>query len=71
MTLVFGLVDDLLDPGHHAPQSLADNLDRIMDGATAAAVALADRQRVDLRSAATMLAVKRVADATALRGLYP
>jgi glutamate dehydrogenase (NAD(P)+) len=50
---------------------IADNLDRIMDGATAAAVALADRQRVDLRSAATMLAVKRVADATALRGLYP
>ncbi len=52
-------------------QEIAGNLDRIMDGATAAVVALADRQSVDLRSAATMLAVGRVAEATTLRGLYP
>ena len=32
---------------------------------------MAEEQHVDLRSAATMLAVKRVADATTLRGLYP
>jgi glutamate dehydrogenase (NAD(P)+) len=50
---------------------IAANLDRIMDDATAAVVAMADRQGVDLRSAATMLAVQRVAEATSLRGLYP
>jgi glutamate dehydrogenase (NAD(P)+) len=48
-----------------------ENLDRIMDGATEGVMAMADDQRVDLRSAATMLAVKRVSDATTLRGLYP
>ena len=48
-----------------------DNLDRIMDTATEGVVAMAAEQRVDLRSAATMLAVKRVSDATTLRGLYP
>jgi glutamate dehydrogenase (NAD(P)+) len=48
-----------------------DNLDRIMDDATEGVMAMATGQRVDLRSAATMLAVKRVADATTLRGLYP
>ena len=48
-----------------------DNLDRIMDDATEGVVSMAEEQRVDLRSAATMLAVKRVADATTLRGLYP
>jgi len=47
------------------------NLDRIMDAATAAVVALAEEQHADLRSAATMLAVRRVAEATSLRGLYP
>jgi glutamate dehydrogenase (NAD(P)+) len=50
---------------------IQDNLDRIMDEATEGVVAMADEQKVDLRSAATMLAVKRVADATTLRGLYP
>jgi glutamate dehydrogenase (NAD(P)+) len=48
-----------------------ENLDRIMDGATEGVMAMAQEQRVDLRSAATMLAVKRVSDATTLRGLYP
>jgi len=48
-----------------------ENLDRIMDGATEGVMAMAEEQRVDLRSAATMLAVKRVSDATTLRGLYP
>jgi glutamate dehydrogenase (NAD(P)+) len=48
-----------------------DNLDRIMDDATEGVMAMAKEQRVDLRSAATMLAVKRVSDATTLRGLYP
>jgi glutamate dehydrogenase (NAD(P)+) len=48
-----------------------ENLDRIMDNATEGVMAMAEEQRVDLRSAATMLAVKRVSDATTLRGLYP
>jgi glutamate dehydrogenase (NAD(P)+) len=48
-----------------------ENLDRIMDDATEGVMAMAQEQRVDLRSAATMLAVKRVSDATTLRGLYP
>ncbi len=52
-------------------REIANDLDRIMDRATAAVVALADRQRVDLRSAATMLGVQRVAEATTMRGLYP
>lgn len=46
-------------------------LDRIMDEAIADVQAMADAERVDLRSAATMVAVSRVADATTLRGLYP
>jgi glutamate dehydrogenase/leucine dehydrogenase len=32
---------------------------------------MADTERVDLRAAAMMVAVARVADATTLRGLYP
>ena len=47
------------------------DLDRIMDGAMAEVQATADAQRVDLRAAAMMVAVSRVAEATTLRGLYP
>jgi glutamate dehydrogenase (NAD(P)+) len=50
---------------------IGENLERIMDDATAGVIAMAAEQKVDLRSAAMMLAVKRVADATTLRGLYP
>ena len=32
---------------------------------------MAEREEVDMRTAAYLIAVKRVADATALRGLYP
>jgi glutamate dehydrogenase (NAD(P)+) len=46
-------------------------LDRIMDDAMAGIVATAVAERVDLRGAAMMVAVRRVAEATALRGLYP
>jgi glutamate dehydrogenase (NAD(P)+) len=34
-------------------------------------VAMAEREEVDMRTAAYLLAVDRVAQATALRGLYP
>jgi glutamate dehydrogenase (NAD(P)+) len=50
---------------------ISENLDRIIDDATDGVFAMAEDQKVDLRSAAMMLAVGRVADATTLRGLYP
>jgi glutamate dehydrogenase (NAD(P)+) len=50
---------------------ITGQLDRIVDEAMAGIRAMADSQKVDLRSAAMMLAVSRVADATTLRGLYP
>ncbi len=46
-------------------------LDRAMDEAMGGVQAMAQAQKVDLRSAATMVAVARVAEATSLRGLYP
>jgi glutamate dehydrogenase (NAD(P)+) len=52
-------------------EEIQRELDRIMDEAIADVQAMADAERVDLRSAAMMVAVSRVADATTLRGLYP
>ncbi|HUF07192.1 MAG TPA: Glu/Leu/Phe/Val dehydrogenase [Candidatus Binatia bacterium] len=46
-------------------------LDRIMDEAMAGVQNMASSEQVDLRSAAMMVAVARVAEATTLRGLYP
>jgi glutamate dehydrogenase (NAD(P)+) len=46
-------------------------LDRVIDEAMSGVQAMAAAERVDLRSAAMMVAVSRVADATTLRGLYP
>jgi len=46
-------------------------LDRILDEAISGVQAMAEAERVDLRSAAMMVAVSRVAEATQLRGLYP
>lgn len=50
---------------------IVDELDRIMDRAMAGISAMAAAERVDLRAAAMMVAVSRVAEATNLRGLYP
>ncbi|HSK94209.1 MAG TPA: Glu/Leu/Phe/Val dehydrogenase [Candidatus Angelobacter sp.] len=50
---------------------ISDQLDRIMDEAMAGVQAMAESENVDLRAAAMMLAVSRVAEATTLRGLYP
>ncbi len=50
---------------------IASQLDRIMDDAFANVVAMSEEKGVDLRSAAMMVAVARVAEATQLRGLYP
>jgi glutamate dehydrogenase (NAD(P)+) len=46
-------------------------LDRIMDEAMAEVQSMAAAETVDLRGAAMMVAVSRVAEATTLRGLYP
>jgi glutamate dehydrogenase (NAD(P)+) len=54
-----------------AEREIAAELERIMDAAFAGVLATAERKRVDLRGAAMMVAVGRVAEATALRGLYP
>jgi glutamate dehydrogenase (NAD(P)+) len=46
-------------------------LERIMDLAFADVLAMSEASSVDLRGAAMMVAVERVAGATTLRGLYP
>jgi glutamate dehydrogenase (NAD(P)+) len=46
-------------------------LDRTIDDAFAGVLAMSEAKRVDLRGAAMMVAVDRVANATSLRGLYP
>jgi glutamate dehydrogenase (NAD(P)+) len=46
-------------------------LERIMDDASGAVMAAAERHRVDLRTAALMVGIGRAAEATTLRGLYP
>jgi glutamate dehydrogenase (NAD(P)+) len=50
---------------------IAAELARVMDAARAEVVAMSEAKAVDLRGAAMMLAVERVAGATQLRGLYP
>jgi len=54
-----------------ADREIAVELERIMEAAFAGVLATAGREGVDLRGAAMMVAVGRVAEATALRGLYP
>jgi glutamate dehydrogenase (NAD(P)+) len=54
-----------------ADREIAAELERIMESAINGVMAIADRERVDLRGAAMMVAVGRVAEATQLRGLYP
>ncbi|HET8570671.1 MAG TPA: Glu/Leu/Phe/Val dehydrogenase [Candidatus Limnocylindria bacterium] len=50
---------------------ISGQLDRIMDEAFANVSAMSEQRNVDLRAAAMMVAVSRVAEATQLRGLYP
>ena len=50
---------------------VAAEQDRVMDGAAQAVMAAAEQHAVDLRTAALMVAIGRVAEATTLRGLYP
>ena len=50
---------------------IAAQLDHIIDEAFAGVTAMSDAKHIDMRGAAMMVAVGRVAEATQLRGLYP
>jgi glutamate dehydrogenase (NAD(P)+) len=52
-------------------QRINESLKEIMDRAFEAVHSMSHRQEVDMRTAAYMVAVARVAEATTLRGLYP
>jgi glutamate dehydrogenase (NAD(P)+) len=52
-------------------EQIAAELDRIIDDAFAGVMTMSEAKGVDLRGAAMMVAVGRVAEATSLRGLYP
>jgi glutamate dehydrogenase (NAD(P)+) len=52
-------------------EQITAELDRIMDSAVADVTDMSRARGVDMRGAAMMVAVERVAGATTLRGLYP
>jgi glutamate dehydrogenase (NAD(P)+) len=52
-------------------EEIAAELDRIIDDAFAGVMTMSESRGVDMRGAAMMVAVGRVAEATMLRGLYP
>ena len=52
-------------------EEINDRLERIMMRSFSSVLELALKHRVPLRTAAYMVAVKRVADATLIRGIYP
>ena len=52
-------------------ERINESLKEIMDRAFEAVYAMSERHEVDMRTAAYMVAVARVAEATTLRGLYP
>jgi len=66
----FEWVQDL-NRDHWSEEVVNDKLRHIMVKAFAETLAMAKREEVNMRTAAYLLAVQRVADATALRGLYP
>ena len=66
----FEWVQDL-NRDHWSEAVVNAKLKEIMDRAFGEVLAMAEREEVDMRTAAYLVAVQRVADATALRGLYP
>jgi glutamate dehydrogenase/leucine dehydrogenase len=66
----FEWVQDL-NRDHWSESVVNDKLKAIMTRAFAETLAIARRDEVDMRTAAYLLAVQRVADATSMRGLYP
>ncbi len=66
----FEWVQDL-NRDHWSERVVNDKLREIMVKAFQEVLAIARREQCDMRPAAYLLAVQRVADATAMRGLYP
>jgi glutamate dehydrogenase (NAD(P)+) len=66
----FEWVQDL-NRDHWSEAVVNAKLKEIMDRSFAEVLAMAKLEEVDMRTAAYLVAVKRVADTTALRGLYP
>jgi glutamate dehydrogenase/leucine dehydrogenase len=66
----FEWVQDL-NRDHWSEKVVNEKLREIMVRAFSETLVLAERDQCDMRTAAYLLAVQRVADATALRGLYP
>ena len=66
----FEWVQDL-NRDHWSLTVVNEKLREIMVRAFGETLAIADRETVHMRMAAYLLAVDRVASATALRGLYP
>ncbi len=66
----FEWVQDL-NRDHWSEEVVNEKLREIMTRAFAETLAMAKREECDMRTAAYLLAVQRVADATSIRGLYP
>ncbi len=66
----FEWVQDL-NRDHWSETVVNAKLKEIMDRSFGEVLAMAELEEVDMRTAAYLVAVKRVADTTALRGLYP
>ena len=66
----FEWVQDL-NRDHWSEAVVNAKLKEIMDRSFAEVLAMQQREKVNMRTAAYLVAVQRVADATALRGLYP
>jgi glutamate dehydrogenase (NAD(P)+) len=66
----FEWVQDL-NRDHWSERVVNEKLKEIMVKAFQETLAIARREQVNMRTAAYLLAVQRVADATAMRGLYP
>jgi glutamate dehydrogenase (NAD(P)+) len=66
----FEWVQDL-NRDHWTEVEVNAKLKEIMDRSFAEVLAMSEHEKCDMRTAAYLVAVKRVADTTALRGLYP
>jgi glutamate dehydrogenase (NAD(P)+) len=66
----FEWVQDL-NRDHWSEQVVNEKLKEIMVKAFTSVLAIARREQIDMRTAAYLLAVERVADAMEMRGLYP
>ena len=60
-----------LNRDHWSEEVVNAKLREIMVRSFGEVYAMSKKERVHMRTAAYLVAVKRVADATALRGLYP